>query len=454
MADNVTLPASSGTFVAAADEISAGVYVQRIKVTFGTDGTATDVSAASPLPVDIGAATIELGATSLAALESVTATGPLTDTQLRATPVPVSGTFWQTTQPVSGTITANAGSGTFAISAAALPLPSGASTAANQSTANGHLATIAGAIKTEDAPAVSGDAGIMALAMRQLADTTSTDNDGDYTALKIDEEGRLKVATKPASYVATTGNITTNGGIVWINCSRASNIVFSMVATSLVGHNVAFEVSNNTTNGTDGAWYGMQAIRTNANTIETSSGTLAATPAYGWEVSVNGWNAFRVRATAHTSGTAAYILQPGSYATEPIPAAQVSATQPISGSLTSAGTTTNTPATPTASIVNSAATTNGTVVKGSAGTIYGVVASNTNAATRFLKLHNSATVTPGTTAVALTIPIPSNTVVSVNFGELGMRFGTGICLSITGAAGDSDTTAIGANEVKVNTAYI
>lgn len=29
--------------------------------------------------------------------------GPLTDTQLRATPVPVSGTFWQTTQPVSGT---------------------------------------------------------------------------------------------------------------------------------------------------------------------------------------------------------------------------------------------------------------------------------------------------------------------------------------------------------------
>jgi hypothetical protein len=29
--------------------------------------------------------------------------GPLTDTQLRLTPVPVSGTFWQATQPVSGT---------------------------------------------------------------------------------------------------------------------------------------------------------------------------------------------------------------------------------------------------------------------------------------------------------------------------------------------------------------
>jgi len=36
------------------------------------------------------------------------------------------------TQPISGTITANAGSGTFAVSAAALPLPTGASTAAKQ----------------------------------------------------------------------------------------------------------------------------------------------------------------------------------------------------------------------------------------------------------------------------------------------------------------------------------
>lgn len=39
-----------------------------------------------------------------------------------------------TTQPVSGTVTANAGTGTFAVSAASLPLPSGAATASNQTT--------------------------------------------------------------------------------------------------------------------------------------------------------------------------------------------------------------------------------------------------------------------------------------------------------------------------------
>lgn len=68
---------------------------------------------------------------------SVAVTGPLTDTQLRATALPVSGTFWQATQPVSGTVTVGNASiavtGTFfqatqPISAASLPLPAGAST--------------------------------------------------------------------------------------------------------------------------------------------------------------------------------------------------------------------------------------------------------------------------------------------------------------------------------------
>ncbi len=50
--------------------------------------------------------------------------------------IAVTGTFFQTTQPVSGTITANAGAGTMAISAAALPLPTGAATSAGQAAIN------------------------------------------------------------------------------------------------------------------------------------------------------------------------------------------------------------------------------------------------------------------------------------------------------------------------------
>ena len=127
----------------------------------------------------------------------------------------------------------------------------------------------------------------------------------------------------------------------------------------------------------------------------------------------------------------------------------------VSGSLTSAGTTTNTPATPTASAINSAATTNATSVKGSAGTIYNVLVSNTGASTRYVKLYNKATApTVGTDVPLITIAVPTNGTVQANMGDLGQRFATGIGLAITSGAADSDTGAVGANEVKVLTSYI
>jgi hypothetical protein len=80
MADNVNITPGTGAEIAA-DDI-AGVLHQRVKVQFGADGSATDASAANPLPVVVtGTATV---------------TGALTDTQLRATAVPVSGPLTDT----------------------------------------------------------------------------------------------------------------------------------------------------------------------------------------------------------------------------------------------------------------------------------------------------------------------------------------------------------------------
>lgn len=64
MADNITAPAAGA--VLATDDIG-GIHYPRTKLSFGADGSATDVSSASPLPV--------------------------------------TGTFWPTTQPISGTVT-------------------------------------------------------------------------------------------------------------------------------------------------------------------------------------------------------------------------------------------------------------------------------------------------------------------------------------------------------------
>lgn len=75
MADNTTLNVGVGGDVVATDDI-AGVKHQRVKIEIGADGAAADVHSGNPLPVT----------------GTVAATGPLTNTELRATAVPVSGT--------------------------------------------------------------------------------------------------------------------------------------------------------------------------------------------------------------------------------------------------------------------------------------------------------------------------------------------------------------------------
>lgn len=202
------------------------------------------------------------------------------------------------------------------------------------------LESILSIYKAEDTAAVTGDKGLPLLAMRQVADTTSTDADGDYTLLKVDEEGRLKVGSKPASYPDITGDITTTqpvistpvaGGTVEGDVSRASNLmIFCSGTFSTV--NCTFEGSLEASGATN--WFAVQGVRTNANTIELTTGNLSAQPAYAWELSVNALKRFRVRATARTSGTQSWRFVQGTYATEPIPAQQVSATQPVSGTVT------------------------------------------------------------------------------------------------------------------------
>lgn len=214
-----------------------------------------------------------------------------------------------------------------------VPLPTGAATQAT-------LAAIEGYFKAEDEPAASGDKGLVLLAQRFASDAPTTSNDGDYTVLKLDEEGRLKVSTKPASYADITGDITAiqatigtpvAGGTVAGDVSRASNLMIFCTGTfSTV--NCTFEGSLEATGETN--WFGVQAVRSNANTIELATGNLSAQPAYAWEASVNALKRFRVRCTARTSGTQSWRFVQGTYATEPIPAAQVSGTQPVSGSLT------------------------------------------------------------------------------------------------------------------------
>jgi hypothetical protein len=94
----------------------------------------------------------------------------------------------------------------------------------------------------------------------------------------------------------------------------------------------------------------------------------------------------------------------------------------------------------------SAATTNATIVKGSPGRVVGWSFGNTNAAWRYVKLHNQTTTPTAGTGVVRTIAIPPN---GVNTFKLagGIAFATGIGLTTVTGAADADNTAVGLNDI-------
>jgi hypothetical protein len=169
-------------------------------------------------------------------------------------------------------------------------------------------------------------------------------------------------------------------------------------------------------------------------------------------LSVNAVKRVRVRCTARTSGTQSWRFVQGTYATEPIPAAQVSATQPISGTVTA---TVTPPAPTTPYFVNSSATTNGALIITGTSSVHSIWATNEGASPAFLKLYNKATApTVGTDVPEMIIPIPAAVggvpgVANPNIGFIPFRFALGLGIAITRNAVHTDNIAVGAGEVKV-----
>jgi hypothetical protein len=95
MADNIQVTQGTGTTMATDDV--AGVQYPRVKISHGADGSAVDASSTNPLPVAGPLTDTQLRASAVPVLGTVTAdTGlaqPLTDAQLRASTVPISGTI-------------------------------------------------------------------------------------------------------------------------------------------------------------------------------------------------------------------------------------------------------------------------------------------------------------------------------------------------------------------------
>jgi hypothetical protein len=110
--------------------------------------------------------------------------------------------------------------------------------------------------------------------------------------------------------------------------------------------------------------------------------------------------------------------------------------------------------TPTTTFINSTASTNATSVKASAGTVWSILACNTNASVRYLKIYNKASApTVGTDIPVLTLHLPTGNNATIPIGSNGVRFTSGIALATTVSAGDTASDAVAAGEIKIAVSF-
>lgn len=393
MADNVTITQGSGTDIGA-DEIS-GVKYQRIKLIHGADGTNDgDVSSANPLPVDLGSN------------NDVTVTGTVdlgaTDNAVLDTIATNTGNALTDTQlratavPVSGTVTANAGTN---LNTSALALESGGNLASIKTNTD-KIPTIGQTTMAGSTPVVlASDQSSIPVNATLSAETSKiigTVNIASGQSVGITANSSVNVAQMNGVAI-TMGNGISDTGVQRVTI--ASDSTGQVIARGPVAIDAAISTNQPVING-GRASTAIPTAMSADNDVQaiwlTRNGATVSTP------------------TAHTLGGA------------------------------------------TPYKLNSAASTNATSLKASAGQIYSIMATNTNAAVRYLKLYNKASApTVGTDTPIQVYALPGATTgggfaLSI---PVGMEFTTGIAFALTTGAADSDTGAVAANEIIVNITY-
>lgn len=302
---------------------------------------------------------------------------------------------------VDGTITANAGTGTFTVSGT---VTANAGTNLNTSLlaleSGGNLATIAGAIKAEDAAHSSGHTGIMVLSVRQDSAAALGGTDADYQPLISDGSGRLHVNV--GNTVTVGSHAVTNAGTFAVQESGAALTALQLLDDVVFSDDAAF------TPGTSKlAVVGAQAD-------ETATGSVDEGDAGALRMTLD--RKLYVTQGAHTAGGCSIFRSIDIDETEED-------------------------------------------VKTTAGQVYGVHAMNLTNALLYLKFYNAtaANVTVGTTTPVMTLPVPGNNdtdgagfYFSV---PCGIVFDTAICVACTTGVADNDTGAPAANACVVQVFY-
>ena len=457
MAENVTLDPGAGGATIATDEVtinSVTVQVQRVKLGHGADNSYTEVSTSSGLPVQQQGTwnVADASAQGKAAHDAAASGNPLLlgGYASAAAPADVSADgdvarVWTTLKgavhvadaggslTVDGTVTANAGTGTFVVGDGGGSLTVDGTVTANAGTGPFPV----GGLAAHDA-AVSGNPNLVG-GYASAAAPTNVSADGDAVrAWYLRNGAQATVITAAGALVggdATNGldvDVTRVQGTVTVD-GNIANITASVTPGVGAGNLGKGEDDAHASNHT-----GVFVLAVRRDAAAVGSGTDGDYSSFNVDANGRLYVACDTHAVTQ-SGT--WTVQPGNTAN------------------TTPWLVTDTPATSGGLSVSrtlSAASTNATSVKASAGQVYSIMAHNTNAAVRYLKLYNKASApTVGTDTPVLTFPIPGNTA-GAGFAlnvDKGIAFGTGIALALTTGVADADTGAVAANEIVVNLLY-
>lgn len=258
----------------------------------------------TPIPVSgsITATNPSIGVTGAAVPADATMVGGSDGTNLRAVKVSSTGVVSvdgsATTQPVSGTVTANAGTGTFAVSAASLPLPTGAATEATlaklplaqASTTSGQSGTlIQGAVTTaaptyttaQTNPLSLTTAGALRVdasgSTQPVSGTVAATQSGTWTV----QPGNTANTTPWLATIAQGGNSATvsAGGALKVDASASTQPVSGTVAvtqsTSPWVENISQFGGNNVVTGTGTSGNGIPRVTVSSDSALASVTTVS-----------------------------------------------------------------------------------------------------------------------------------------------------------------------------------
>jgi hypothetical protein len=393
---------TSTAYAIVVDTISAKDYPVS-KIAFGAVGSVTYASAADPLPVTAV----------ITGTVAATQSGTWTVTGAGGT-FPVTGTFWQATQPVSGTVDLGA-------------------------TDNAVLDTIASPVVTRGAAlpasaqalgvAVDGDVVQMPFAITTFADGVS------YV-------GAYHLSTASHNYMFNGLTFdrmrgdTTNG----LDVDVTRSALPSGASTS------ALQTTGNTS---------LAAIRTAVETIDNAiSGNEMQVDVLTVPADPFGADADAASATGSISAKLRFIASTGIPVTGTVTVGSHAVTN--AGTFATQDDARTTGGESSYSFLSTAAV-QAAEIKGSAGTVYSMQFFNKNAAAMYVRLYNQtgAPASGDTANIVWRGMIPGNTAGTgyvVQFPK-GKAFATGIGIRVSGAIADNDTTVLGANEVMGNVGF-